>query len=187
MTPESDTRAFRGGPGHMAAATRRRYVFACILLLLAVLAGFVLGVSSTVLYFERNLPRRGPNPGPEGMARSLVSRMEAEVSISDAERGELMTATGDAMREVETVREDFSDRMRTVFQGMNVKVERILGPERYTVWSEARDRHFAEQARRDRRHWYHKRRERERRERSSPEEEGRTGPPSHHGGGKRGH
>lgn len=164
MTTGDDKPSVRLAAAGRAASKRRNYLLAGTLLVLALLAGMIIGVSSTVLYFERHLPDHKPRRGPKAMTDSMISRMEKAVSITDAEREELRQIVTDTMLEVHAVREEFSGRMRVAFEDMNVDVARVLGPERYAKWDEAKHAYFAEQAKRDKRHWYNRRRAREERE-----------------------
>lgn len=157
-----------------AASKRRNYLLAGALLALALVAGLIIGVASTVLYFEKNLPDHKPRRGPKTMTESMLSRMEKAVTINDAEREELREVISDTMVEAHTVREEYSDRMRAAFADMNVDIARILGPERYEKWGEAKHAYFTEQAKRDKRHWYNRRHERQERERLQLETGSRT-------------
>lgn len=161
MNEGTESVRIHSGVGRGAACRRRGYLWAAALLLLALLAGIAIGVSATVLYFEKHVPRKGPHRTPEQIAEGLLTRMEKTVSISAAERAELLKVVAGTMHNVNDIRDGFSDQMRDVFSAMNVHVERILGKDRYAKWDEEKNRQFAEQARRDHRHWYNRRRERE--------------------------
>lgn len=162
MSTGADTARYRSGrltPNPQAA--KRRYLKAAVLLLLALGAGFVIGVSTTVIYFEKYHPQRKPQRTPREVAEGLVERMEKVVPLTEAEKTELVATATETMTRVTEIRDGFSDQMRDQFAAMNVKVAAIMGPDRYQKWDAAKQIHFAEQAKRDRRHWSHRRRERE--------------------------
>lgn len=134
------------------ARTGRRYAKAVGLMLLAVLAGVVIGVACSVLYFNKRMHR--PPPKGEAIAKSIVNRIDSLVKLSPDEERRLTVIADARMKEVDAIRRNSFGEMRKVFDTMSGEIAEVIGPERAKVWNEYRDKRWGDKRGRD-----HKRRD----------------------------
>lgn len=124
------------------ARTGRRYAKAVALMLLAVLAGVIIGVGCTVLYFNKRMHK--PPPRGEAIADAIMNRLNLLMKLTPDEEGRLKEITAVRMREVEGIRKDSYADIRKVFETMHVEITDIVGPERAQIWKEYRDKRWKE-------------------------------------------
>ncbi len=125
---------------HHATHGRRRYLKAGAFLLLAMLAGFAIGVGSTVLYIKDKMHRVPPSP--DAIEDAMVGRMQTLLGISPDEEEKLRDVIDSHMEKVEDIRRDSFDSIRDVFREMDSQFLDILGPDRHRVWKEEREKRF---------------------------------------------
>ncbi len=123
---------------HHAAHGRRRYLKAGAFLLLAMLAGFAIGVGSTVLYIKDKMHRVPPSP--DAIEDAMVGRMQTLLGITPDEEEKLRDVIDSHMEKVEDIRRDSFESIRNVFREMDSQFLDILGPDRHRVWKEEREK-----------------------------------------------
>ena len=127
---------------HHNAARKRRYAKAVALILVAVLAGVIIGVGGAVLFLNKKMHRVPPRP--EAIADAMINRVGELVTITPDEDARLRVIAHEHMNEVDEIREQSFEDMHVVFRRMNDQVDTLLGPERAKVWKEYRDRRAKE-------------------------------------------
>ncbi|MCD8140797.1 MAG: hypothetical protein LUE17_13635 [Planctomycetaceae bacterium] len=142
---------------HHAKREKKRYAKAILLLLLAVLAGVVIGVGGTLVYIKNKFHRRPPSP--DAVAEMLTRHMHEAVTLQGDEDSRIRDIIDDHMSEVDAMRRSTFRDFRTVMDRMNQQIAEVLGPERYALWVKERERRFGKRKpppppheRRDRRH-----------------------------------
>lgn len=142
---------------HVSPVSRRRkYVKAVVILTLAVVAGFAIGVSTAVFYMKKTMfPRR---PSTDTIAKEMVERMNTEVGLTAEERTRIDGIVRSHMEEVDKVRKSSFNLIWDQMDKMGVSVNEVLGPDRSRKWEDYKDKHFG-----------HKRREFEERRRRNRE------------------
>lgn len=133
---------------HHNAARKRRYAKAIALLLVAVLAGVIIGVGGAVLFMNKRMHRVPPRP--DAIADAMVNRMGSMLSITPDEDARLRAIAHNHMKRVDEIREKSFDDMHGVFRLMNDEIDTLLGPERAGVWKEYRDKRAREKGFRSR-------------------------------------
>ncbi|MCC8115811.1 MAG: hypothetical protein LIP18_01420 [Planctomycetes bacterium] len=122
------------------AAHGRRYLKAGALIFLAMLAGFAIGVGSTVLYLKDKMHRVPPSP--DAIEDAMVGRMQTLLGISPDEEEKLRDFIDSHMEKFEDIRSDSFESIRSVFREMDQEFLDILGPDRHRLWAEEREKRF---------------------------------------------
>lgn len=122
------------------ARTGRRYAKATALMLLAVLAGVIIGVGCTVLYFNNRMHR--PPPRGDAIAAAIMKRLDELVKLTPDEERRLREITDVRMKEVDGIRKGSFADIRRVFDVMHGEIGEVIGPERAKVWTEYRDKRW---------------------------------------------
>jgi uncharacterized protein YneF (UPF0154 family) len=125
---------------HYAAHNKRRYAKAVLLILVAVLAGVVIGVGGTLLYARNKLYRLPPNPRAIGEA--MLEHMRGLVALTPDEETEVKGIIDEHVDEVDALRKSSFATIREVFRRMNGKIETVIGPDRMKVWREDKEKRY---------------------------------------------
>ncbi|MCD8351303.1 MAG: hypothetical protein LUC93_11910 [Planctomycetaceae bacterium] len=125
---------------HHAAREKKRYTKAILLLLVAVLAGVVIGVGGTLVYIKNKFHRRPPSP--DALAEMIKKNIHEAVTLQAGEDDRIRDIIDEHMSEVDTMRRATFREFRTVMDRMNVQIAEVLGPERYAIWEKERERRF---------------------------------------------
>ena len=129
------------------AVQKRRWIKAIAFVSLFVAAGVVIGVGGTLLFFKNKMHRVPPKR--DAIVASMVEKMGERVTLTrDEEKrlGELMEGYFD---EIEDVRKESFQSVKAIFKRMDQGIESILGPERFKVWYDYKEKKMAERWRRD--------------------------------------
>lgn len=132
-SPPSARLSARHAPGK-----RTGYGKALLLLLLAVLAGVIIGFGGAVIYFEKKMYRMPPRP--DALATAIVDRLDSLVQLNPDERKRLAVIADTYMQEVESVRKKSFEEIRGVLDKMHGEVGEVVGPERAKIWKDYRDK-----------------------------------------------
>lgn len=127
------------------AREKKRYAKAILLLLLAVLAGVVIGVGGTLLFIKNKFHRRPPKP--DAVAEMVVGRIRESVTLNPEEEGRLSAIVDERMREVDAMRRSNFDSFRGVMERMSDQIAEVLGPERSAKWDVDKEKFFGKRAR----------------------------------------
>lgn len=122
----------------LAHRGRRPYLLATVLLVIALFAGMVIGVSGTVIYFERR--GRPKPPTPEEIGRKLVKDIGDFLDLNETEREQMRAAIVLRMQKVADIRKQSWDDIQEQFDALSYENEDIIGTERYKKWEVERDR-----------------------------------------------
>lgn len=141
MTEESAAISNRTAvrPKHRSA--RRRRLLAVLLLALTLVAGAVIGVSLTVVYFEKRPPRP---PRPEDVGKALVNRMSEFLALSEEETENLRTVVDRRMAVVKGIRDESWLAIRGEFDALSEEARELIGAERYAKWEAERNKRFGD-------------------------------------------
>lgn len=139
------------------SAKNRRYAKAIAFIAVVVLAGVVIGVGGTVIYFNRKA-HRGP-PRPEAISEAMLNRMRDLFSLTPDEEKEIKTIVDARLREVEEIRKSSFQEVRNVFEAMDDDMAEKIGRDRVQKWKDYKDK---------------KRRERKELHRPEPEKKDRS-------------
>lgn len=120
------------------SARKKRYAKAVALLVLAVVAGIVIGIGGTVLYFGKTAHRRGAR----AIADAMVARLDSLISLTPEEELRVREVIDARLEEVDAMRRRRFDEIRGVFRNMDGPLESILGAERANVWREYSEKRF---------------------------------------------
>ncbi len=120
------------------AARKKRYAQAVALIALAVVAGIVIGIGGTVLYFGKTAHRRGAG----AIADAMFARLDGLVSLTPEEAPRVREAIDACVRDVSDMRRKRFEEIREAFRNMDGPLESILGPERTKVWRDYRESRF---------------------------------------------
>ncbi|MDR1744431.1 MAG: hypothetical protein LBS30_01610 [Planctomycetota bacterium] len=123
------------------AARKKRYAQAVALIVLAVLAGVVIGVGGTVLHF-RNTMHRIP-PRPKAIGDAMIGHMRGLIATTPEEERRVREVIDSHLEEVDAMRRESFRAIREVFGRMDAPLESILGPDRMKIWREDRERRFS--------------------------------------------
>ena len=126
----------------LAHRGRRPYLLATVLLVIALLAGMVIGVGGTVIYFERR--GRPKPPSPEEVGRKLVKDIGDFLDLNETEKERMREAIVARMQKVAEIRKQSWENIQEQFDALSYENEDILGPERYGKWVAERDRRHIE-------------------------------------------
>lgn len=118
------------------AARKRRYLKAVILIAVAVLAGFVMGVGASIIFSKGRFHRIPPNPRAIGV--KMIEHLKGVVTLSDDEEKRIVEIMENHVANVEALR----DASRDAYIGMMDDVESVLGPERAKAWKEYKEKTF---------------------------------------------
>lgn len=132
---------------HQPVSRRRRYVKAALILLCAMFAGWVIGVSSTVLYFKNKFDKNRKRPTTQEISDGIVERMEKSVQMSASERQKIDEIIQSHFAEVDRVRKESFNVLWDELDKMNAGIAEVLGPERNQKWEDDKDKHFGEKRR----------------------------------------
>lgn len=122
----------------LAHRGRRPYLFAGVLLVIALLAGIVIGAGGAVIFFERR--GRPKPPSPEEVGRKLAKDVGGFVDLNETEREQLRVAIVARMQKVADIRKQSWDDIQEQFDALSYETEDIIGSERYQKWEAERDR-----------------------------------------------
>ena len=129
------------------AVRKRRWVKAVAFVLLFIVAGGVIGVGATLLYV-RNKMHRVP-PKRDAIVASMVEKMGERVPLTKDEEKRLTDLMEGYFDEIEDVRKESFQSVKAIFKRMDESIESVLGPERFKVWYEYKEKKMAERWRRD--------------------------------------
>lgn len=141
MTEESAPISNRTAAHPKHRPARRRYLLAVLLLALTLLAGAVIGVSLTVVYFEKRPPRP---PRPEDVGKALVDRMSEFLALSEKETKDLRAVVDRRMKVVKEIRDESWLAIREEFDALSEEVRELVGGERYAKWEAERNKRFGD-------------------------------------------
>ena len=126
------------------AREKKRYAKAILLLLLAVLAGVVIGVGGTLLYVKSKFHRRPPKA--DAVAAMVVGCIRESVTLNPEEERRLTAIVDERMQEVDALRRSSFDTFRNAMQQMNEQIAEVLGPERNAKWAVDKEKFFGKRA-----------------------------------------
>lgn len=123
-----------GPPSRRLAArsSRRRYLLAGVSMLLAVVAGVVIGAGGAVIFLDSHKFKR---PEPQELADRITGRMAKVLRISPEELRKIDSIVVAHMQEVRRIRKEMFGRIRGQFGAMVADMDAVLGPERAAEWS----------------------------------------------------
>lgn len=116
------------------ASRKKRYAKAIALILVAVAAGVVIGVSGSIMYFKSYYHRVPPRR--DAIAQSIIGHMQSVLKLDHEEQVNLKSIIDSHMSELEEIRKVSSNNTRQLFYRMNDEIEKVLGEDRYKVWDD---------------------------------------------------
>ncbi len=132
------------------AAGKRRYAKAVFFLVVAVVAGIVIGVGGTLLYARNKMYRLPPNPKAIGDA--MLGHMRGLVALTPEEETAVKSIIDRHVDEVDAMRKASFETIRGVFQRMNDQIEQVIGPDRMKVWRDDKEKRYGKRHPSDDRH-----------------------------------
>lgn len=132
------------------ASKNRRYAKAIGLILVAMAAGALIGVSGSIIYFK-NYYHRIP-PKRDAIAQSIITNMQSVLQLNAEEQTRLKGIIDNHMAELDDIRRASSNNTRQLFNRMNDEMEAILGEERYKTWEDHKVKLWGAKHRRHRRY-----------------------------------
>lgn len=129
----------------MAASRSRRRWKAALFIVLLVLAGAVIGVGATVVYFKSRMYRRPPRT--QDIAKSIVERVDQAVGLTPEEAAILQERTDRVMSQVEVIRRESFGRMQEIFDDASEELRKQIGDDRYAKWEKYKDEHMGRKRR----------------------------------------
>lgn len=124
----------------------RRYAKAVALMALAVLAGIIIGVGGTVLYFNKKLHRVPPRP--DAIAQAIVNRLRELVALTPDEEKSVQAIVDVRMKEVDDIRKNSFQDIRDAFDNLDEDLTPIIGAERVQKWKDYKEMRSKEKRRR---------------------------------------
>lgn len=121
-------------------ARKRRYAKGVASIILAVLAGMVIGVGGTLLFIKNKMHRIPPKP--EAIANAMMDHMRRVVSITPEEETRVREIFDAHLTEVAAMRKESFKNTREMFRKMDGEVETVIGPERAKIWREDKEKRF---------------------------------------------
>lgn len=124
------------------ASHKKQYAKAILLILVAVVAGVVIGVGGTVLYFKNKMHRVPPHP--KAIGEAMLEHMHGLMTLNPDEEARVRVIIDEHVGEVEAMRKESFQNIRDVFTRMHGKLETVLGPERMKIWQADREKRFGD-------------------------------------------
>lgn len=124
------------------ASHKRRYAKAVGLILVAVAAGALIGFGGATIYFKKSFHRVPPKP--DAIVDSLMEHMRNNVKLEPGEEKQLKEIMERGITEVDGIRKASFEDSKAVFNKMNEEVEEVLGPDRYKIWEEFKNKRWGE-------------------------------------------
>ncbi len=123
-----------------AVHQRRRYAKAVLFLLVAVVAGMVIGAGGTLVYVKNKMYRLPPNPRAIGAA--MLDHMRGLMTLTPDEESAVKGIIDEHVGEVDALRKSSFATIRGVFSRMNGEIEAVIGPERMKVWRDDKEKRY---------------------------------------------
>ena len=114
--------------------------------LVFVAIGVVIGVGATLLLMKGRMHRVAPNR--DAIVSLMLEKMRGRVDVSDEEAARLKSLLDVHFDEILAVREESFRNVQEVFRRIDADTEAVLGPERFKVWYEHKERGMARWRRR---------------------------------------
>ncbi len=127
-------------------ARKRRLVKGVAFVLVFVAIGVVIGVGATLLLMKGRMHRVAPNR--DAIVSLMLEKMRERVSVTEEESARLAGLLEAHFDEILAVREQSFRSMQEVFRRIDADTEAVLGPERFKVWYEHKERGMARWRRR---------------------------------------
>jgi len=131
------------------SAQKRRYAKGVALIILAVLAGMVIGAGGTLLYFKNKMHRIPPKP--DAIADAMMKHLRGLITVNPDEEARVREIFDAHLVEVDAMRKESFQNIREMFRKMDGEVEAVIGPERAKIWREDKEKRF-KRRRDERRH-----------------------------------
>lgn len=120
-------------------ARKKRFAKAACLLLLAVLAGVVIGVGGTILYFQSSTKSKR---GTSAIADAMMRRLGGLVTLTPEESARVRAVVDSRLEKIAELRKRRFKEIRQVFLDMDAPMEEIIGKNRMDVWKAYRSERF---------------------------------------------
>ncbi len=123
----------------------RRYWLAALSLVLALVAGIVIGAGGAIVYIDRKThPKR---PRMDEFTKMMLARMDEQITLTPDEKTAVEGILRVRFQQMEKLREEFRDEIRDQFDDMSGEVKGIVGAERYKKWEEYRNKQMDDKQR----------------------------------------
>lgn len=116
------------------AKHNKRYAKAVALIGVAVLAGVVIGVGASAIYYKKYYHRIPPKT--DAIVESVMGHMNGLLSLKTDEAAKIKGILDTHLGEVDDIRKQAFADSQKVFDRMREDVAEILGPERSKKWEE---------------------------------------------------
>lgn len=127
---------------------KRRWIKAVLFVLLFVVAGVVIGVGGTLMFIKGKMHRVPPKR--EAIVASILEKMREQITVTSDEESRLTEMLEGYMDEMDEVRKGSFQRVKAIFRRMDEDIKTVLGPERFSVWFEYKEKKMERWRRDDR-------------------------------------
>lgn len=149
MNPDSNASESQRVISQIHSSQNRRYTKAVGLIVLAVLAGAIIGAGAAMIYFKKSYHRVPPRP--EAIVQSLIEHMHNVLKLEPDEETKLKEIIDRNFTEVNAIRETSREDTHNVFARMGEEIKTVIGPERYQAWDEYTTKRWGDRKRGGRR------------------------------------
>jgi len=117
---------------------RKRIIIQIFVATIIFLSGIIAGSTGTIVYLKNRGILRPPRPHhpPRIMASKIAEEIGSDYDLSDNQTKQVEQIFEKAGRTLETLRQEFEEKMETGKQQITAEMKQLLSPEQFERWQQ---------------------------------------------------